>query len=46
MFQLCYYVAQGHIPYRIVHVFVTTHLLAMTKPFGSVYHRQRIVLIH
>ncbi len=36
MFQLCYRVAQSHIPCRIAHVLVMTHFLAMTKPFGSV----------
>jgi len=33
---LCYHVAQGHIPFRIVHVLVMAHLLAMTKHFGSI----------
>ncbi len=36
MLQLCYRVGQGHIPYHIAHLLVTTHLLAMTKPFGNV----------
>lgn len=32
---MCCRVTQGHIPCHIMHVLVTTHLLAMTKLFGN-----------
>jgi hypothetical protein len=36
LFQLCYHIAQDHIPCQITHVLGTTYLLAMTKPLGGV----------
>ncbi len=36
LFQLCFDIAQGHIPPQIAHVLGTTHLLTMTKPSGEV----------
>jgi hypothetical protein len=36
LFQLCFYIAQGHIPPQIAHVLKVAHLLAMTKPLSGV----------
>jgi hypothetical protein len=36
LFQLCFHIAQGHIPPQIAHVLGTTHLLTMTKPSSGV----------
>jgi hypothetical protein len=37
LFQLCFHLAQGHIPHRIAHILgVATHLLIMTKPLGGI----------
>jgi hypothetical protein len=37
LFQLCFHIAQGHIPFQIAHVIGIAHLLAMTKPLGGVH---------
>jgi hypothetical protein len=37
LFQLCFHIAQGHIPPQIARVFGTTHLLAMTKLSSGVH---------
>jgi len=36
LFQLCFHIAQGHIPCQITHVFGVVHFLAMTKPLGAI----------
>jgi hypothetical protein len=37
LFQLCFHIAQGHIPHRIASILgVVAHLLAMTKPLGGI----------
>ncbi len=37
LFQLCFYIAQGHIPPQITHVLGATHLLTMTKLLGGIH---------
>jgi hypothetical protein len=36
LFQLCFHIAQGHIPAQITHILGTVHLLAMTKPSDGI----------
>jgi hypothetical protein len=43
LFQLCFHIAQGHIPPQIAHVLATTHLLTVTKPSCGV---RPIILTH
>jgi len=37
LFQLCFHIAQSHIPPQIACVFRVARLLSMTKPFGGVH---------
>jgi hypothetical protein len=37
LFQLCFYIAQGHIPPQIACVFGVAHLLAMNKPLSGIH---------
>jgi hypothetical protein len=37
LFQLCFHIAQGHIPPQIAHVFGVVRLLVRTKPSGGVH---------
>jgi hypothetical protein len=36
LFQLCFHIAQGHIPCRIAHILGVVYLFAMTKPLSEV----------
>jgi hypothetical protein len=36
LFQLCFHIAQGHIPPQIAWVLGLARLLAMTKPLGGI----------
>jgi hypothetical protein len=36
LFQLCFHIAQGHIPPQIARILGVARLLAMTKPLGGV----------
>jgi hypothetical protein len=37
LFQLCFHIAQGHVPLLIACVLRATHLLTMTKPLNGVH---------
>jgi hypothetical protein len=37
LFQLCFHIAQGHIPPQIAHVFEAARLLAKTKPSSEIH---------
>jgi len=36
LFQLCFHIAQGHIPPQIACILGMAHLLAMTMPLGGI----------
>jgi hypothetical protein len=37
LFQLYFHIAQGHIPYQIIHVLGATHFLTITKPSNGIH---------
>ncbi len=37
LFQICFHIAQGHIPPQIARVFGTAHFLAMAEPLGGIH---------